>query len=170
MSWRLPCNVCGSDDEVFNRQSLLCTGCLYTAGGAYWDGLNLEEQTKLLLKIHKKASLEEVAVELICPERDGEEKRFCQKCQKHTPHWIMFGEQCIPCDNEQEIKSLMARPPQEIVDILFDKTSKDHMAPYVKVGIAPMEVVKKYGMIPTPYYVELYKGTPIYDHLKPSNV
>ena len=165
MSWRLPCDVCGEKDEVFNRQSLLCTGCLYTGGGAYWDSLSLEEQTNLLLKIHEKETLKDVAIKLICHDLPGEEPRFCEKCQKDTPHWIMFGVECIPCDHELEIKTLMARPPQQIVDILFDKSSKDPMALYIKVGIAPLEVIQKYNMMPTPDYVELYKETGIYDHL-----
>ena len=164
MSWRLPCNVCGEKDEVFNRQSLLCTGCLYTGGGAYWDSLSLDEQTKLLLKIHEKETLKDVASHLISHEPTGVETQHCETCGKETDHCSLFGE-CMPCFRRLEIEALLRRPAQQIADMLFDMTSKDHMALYIKVGIAPLDMIRKYNMIPTPDYVELYKETGIYDHL-----
>ena len=151
---------------MHNRQSLLCTGCLYTNGNAYWDSLNLEKQTKLLLQIFKKDTIKEVAIQLVCPnDQKGEELKFCKECDTKTQHWIMFGEECIPCSHKAELHALMRRPAQERIDMLFDKTHKELMAPYIKVGIANKEVIEKFSMKPTQEYVDLYKGSGIYDHL-----
>jgi len=160
MSWCEECVICGVETQ-HDRQSLLCTSCVYNQCNAFWDKQTLDRKVELLLENSDCTTLEELIVTRLRKENDRSDKsEHCNHCKKETPHWDFFGD-CVECSNREDLELFNSKTLEDRVERLWDIQLKCYYARYVDVGVATI-LQTEYGLKPSSKYLEMFCGTDVY--------
>ena len=175
MSWYEPCPKCERDTQ-FSRQDLMCDTCMGREANAFWDALpTIEARQEFLCKIRGVKDMRGLCENIFAvyvghPENqdhydDNFESLHCDKCVCTTPHYTIFGIECVICDDEENVRGWMEKPLDQLLEICYAKTVKREIVPHIgpDVDIFVSELLpRNFNMTPKKEYIESMAHTDVY--------